>query len=157
MEKDHFGSHFALRLKTALLNAGLISSRSTSGVDIHKLVEITGYSSQICRKYLKGQAIPEPFKLHEIAAELNVSPGWLLFGDATHEQGAEKIVLGKTSLRHIFHKIHAFETQVLTADRFANFMTNLCSELESMDVSADQSLKIIDLAFSSLQQANPSQ
>src|SRR5580692_1281071 len=82
MEKVDLTKQFSYRLRDAMIAAGFNSQRSTSGVCIHKLAEITGYSVQICRKYLRGEAIPEPLKLAEIAAKLHVSPGWLLFGDA---------------------------------------------------------------------------
>ncbi len=82
MEKVDLTQQFAYRLRDAMIAAGFNSQRSTSGVSIHKLAEITGYSVQICRKYLRGEAIPEPLKLVEIAERLNVSAGWLLFGDA---------------------------------------------------------------------------
>ena len=83
MEKVNLTKQFAYRLnRDAMINAGFNSQRSTSGVCIHKLAEITGYSLQICRKYLRGEAIPEPIKLVEIAAKTDVSPGSLLFGDA---------------------------------------------------------------------------
>ena len=60
MEKVNLTKQFAYRLRDAMIAAGFNSQRSTSGVCIHKLAEITGYSVQICRKYLRGEAIPEP-------------------------------------------------------------------------------------------------
>jgi transcriptional regulator with XRE-family HTH domain len=155
MEKTLFASSFSSRLKASLLNAGLISSRSTSGVDIHELVAITGYSSQICRKYLKGQAIPEPSKLCEIAAKLNVSPGWLLFGEsATEEHGLEKILLSKATLHYLFYKAHAFAHQEISAPEFANFLSKLSYDISEMEVNDKQSMKIIDLTFNSLLHKN---
>src|SRR3546814_19330151 len=85
MKKVDLTKQFAYRLRDAMIAAGFNSQRSTSGVCIHKLAEITGYSVQICRKYLRGEAIPEPVKLVEIAAKLQVSAGWLLFGDSHND------------------------------------------------------------------------
>lgn len=86
MEKVNLAKQFANRLRDAMIAAGFNSQRSTSGVCIHTLSEITGYSVQICRKYLRGEAIPDPVKLREIAVKIHVSPGWLLFGDSCNDQ-----------------------------------------------------------------------
>src|SRR5215207_3682155 len=101
MEKVNLTKQFAYRLRDAMLAAGFNSQRSTSGVCIHKLAEITGYSVQICRKYLRGEAIPEPVKLIEIAKKLQVSPGWLLFGDAYNDSCISQEML--TIRRNLLH------------------------------------------------------
>jgi len=81
MEKDDLMKHFASRLREAMIAAGFGSQRTPSGVNIQKLAQITRYSVQISRKYLRSEVIPEPTKLMDMAQELCVSPGWLLFGN----------------------------------------------------------------------------
>jgi transcriptional regulator with XRE-family HTH domain len=154
MEKNTVSLYFSERLKDALIKAGLHSLRSTSGVDIHKLVEITGYSPQICRKYLRGQAIPEPYKLIEIAEKLNVSPGWLLFGDHKQSEDQENILISKQVLHYIFSKAQVLYNTP-KVHTVADFLVQLSCDISQISTTAVQSKKIIDLAFTSLGHHQP--
>lgn len=149
MEKIDFTKQFAARLRETLIAAGHHSERSTSGVNIHKLAEITGYSPQICRKYLRGQALPEPAKLAEVAAKLNVSPGWLLFGDQPYDSQNKKTTISTNLLHYIF--IHAKElyNPERPSDEIADFLLDLTNDISQINANEEQSKKIIDLALSS--------
>ena len=151
MEKVDLTQQFAYRLRDSLIAAGFNSQRSTSGVNIHKLAEITGYSPQICRKYLRGHALPEPTKLVEIAAQLHVSPGWLLFGDgntdATHSK--DKLTISKTLIRYIFECAYTLYTREKTQDELTEFLMELAEDVSQINATDAQSKKIIDLALSS--------
>ena len=134
-----------------MIEAGFYSLRSVSGVNIDKLAEITGYSSQICRKYLRGQAIPEPVKLVEIAAKLHVSPGWLLFGDDQCDINAsnQNITISKNLLHYIFTKAHCLYDANGSEDEVAEFLQELASDISQINTTEVQSKKIIDLALAS--------
>jgi transcriptional regulator with XRE-family HTH domain len=151
LEKIDLIQQFSHRLKDAMIACGYHSSRSTSGVDIHKLVEMTGYSPQICRKYLRGEVIPEPAKLTELAAKLNVSPGWLLFGDSHSNAGVveNKITISNELLHYIFAHASQLYTPNQSPSEAPDFLLNLTREISQIETSEDQSKKIIDLALSS--------
>lgn len=151
MEKVNLTQQFAYRLRDAMLAAGFNSQRSTSGVCIHKLAEITGYSVQICRKYLRGEAIPEPVKLVEIATKLKVSPGWLLFGDAHNDQQLAKkdILISKNLLHYVLSQSTYLYNSQLTEHEVADFLLELINDLSLISANEEQSKKIIDLALSS--------
>jgi transcriptional regulator with XRE-family HTH domain len=152
MDKDHLTKQFACRLRDAMLSAGFNSQRSTAGVSIHKLAEITGYSVQICRKYLRGEAIPEPLKLVELAHKLNVSPGWLLFGD-THcdsSLSSNTIAINKKLLKYIFSKAGFLYSNEQTEKEAATFLIELIIDISQINTNEEQTKKIIDLAFSSI-------
>ncbi len=137
--------------------AGYRSLRSSSGVDVHKLAEITGCSAQICRKYLQGRVIPEPTKLSEIAEQLGVSPGWLLFGDS-HAQvplADNKITISKHLLHYIFTHANQLYLAEHSPDEITDFLLGLTSNLSQIDASDEQSKKIIDLTLSSIQHFRP--
>lgn len=136
-----------------MIAAGFNSSRSTSGISIHKLEEITGYSAQICRKYLRGEAIPEPTKLVEIAEKLGVSPGWLLFGDSNNDASllGARVTIQKNLLHYIFSKAASLYKGNLELQEIADFLLELISDISLIDANEEQSRKIIDLAMSSLQ------
>ena len=143
---------FALRLQPAMINAGHASQRSTSGIDIHQLVDITGYSAQICRKYLRGEAMPDPMKLHEIAKKLGVSPGWLLFGNEAENPAGfphQYLHIHKDILHAIFKKADILYKQEGCAIKRADYLVALAQEISELKVDAAQSNQIIDIALSS--------
>ena len=152
MEKVDLTKQFAYRLKDAMLAAGFYSKRSTSGVCIHTLVDITGYSTQICRKYLRGEAIPEPTKIVDIAHRLKVSPGWLLFGDEHNDSpfSHENVTINKNLLKHVFMRAPSLYNADCDEGEIADFLLALIDDLSQIDASLQQSLKIIELAFASL-------
>ncbi len=156
MEKVDLTKQFAYRLRDAMVAAGFDSQRSTSGVCIHKLTEITGYSVQICRKYLRGEAIPEPVKLVDIAAELNVSPGWLLFGDSYDDSATSrnKITISKNLLLYILTcAVDLYNTPHI-GNEVPGFLLGLINDLSQINASEEQSKKIVDLALSSARHFN---
>lgn len=156
MEKVDLTKQFAYRLRDAMIAAGFNSQRSTSGVCIHKLAEITGYSVQICRKYLRGEAIPEPIKLVEIATKLEVSPGWLLFGDKDCNALAnDKIIISKNLLHYIFTRAASLYNAPQLEDEVPGFLLELINDLSQINASEEQSKKIIDLALSSIKHFSP--
>ena len=100
MSKQVLAEGFAKRLNFAMQNAGFKSLSSKSGVSIMALTELTKHSRQICRKYLIGKTIPEPEALVKLAKKLNVSPGWLLFGDEANKN-EENININSNLLAYI--------------------------------------------------------
>lgn len=152
MEKDNLAKQFADRLRDAMIAAGFNSQRSTSGVCIHKLAEITGYSVQICRKYLRGEAIPDPVKLREIAVKIHVSPGWLLFGDSHNDQGItpKKISINKNLLHYIFTRASCLYNGTFLEQEIPNFLMELINDVSIINADEEQSKKIIDLALSTV-------
>jgi hypothetical protein len=151
MSKIDLNQQFAVRLRQAMINAGHRSNRSNSGVDIHKLSEITGHSTQICRKYLRGEALPEPVKLIEISMKLKVSPGWLLFGDgiATLAPDKQSITISETLLSYIFHHASELYKTERTNDNTPDFLLDLTRDISQINATEEQSTKIIDLALAS--------
>ncbi|HRD69146.1 MAG TPA: helix-turn-helix transcriptional regulator [Legionella sp.] len=152
MEKVDLTKQFSYRLRDAMISAGFNSQRSPSGVCIHKLAEITGYSLQICRKYLRGEAIPEPFKLVDVAAQLHVSPGWLLFGDCHNniDVGQNKVTLTKNLLRYLFTSAGALYNGELLEQEVPDFLMDLINDINQINANEEQSKKIIDLAIASV-------
>ena len=142
---------FSERLREAMLLAGYASSRTPSGVDIHKLTEITGYSSQICRKYLRGEALPEPTKLMDIATALDTSPGWLLFGekDTAHLPPENHLMLSKTLLHYLLtHAAPLYQAEPSNPE-IPLFLTSLAEDISQIHATEAQSRQIIDLALAS--------
>ena len=151
MNKIQLAEQFSKRLHDAMLTAGHHATRSSSGVDIHALVEITGYSSQICRKYLRGEAIPEPNKLLEIAQALDTSAGWLLFGEKKTPLTPPEnyLLLNKTLLHYLLTQAAPIYQTEPDNPEVPAFLTALAEDLSQISADEAQSKRIIDLALSS--------
>jgi hypothetical protein len=151
MEKTELNQQFAKRLWEAMIAAGHHSERSSYGVNIESLVSISGNSPQICRKYLRGKAIPEPVTLNEIATKLKVSPGWLLFGD--HQQEPKQQIKNITISRNLLHYIFSHAADLYNAEasgeEVPDFLLDLVNDMSQIHAEEEQSKKIIDLALSS--------
>lgn len=156
MEKVDLTRQFSYRLRDAMISAGLNSQRSPSGVCVHKLAEMTGYSLQICRRYLRGDALPEPAKLVELAAELNVSPGWLLFGDSCNDLPVRdnNLTISKNLLHYVFSRAGDLYTAGHERKEIPDFLLELITDLSQINANEEQSKKIIDLALSSVRHFN---
>lgn len=152
MDKVEFNKQFSSRLREAMIEAGFNSQRSISGVSIHKLAEITGYSMQICRKYLRGEAIPDPLKLIEIASKLKVSAGWLLFGDRHSDSTfvADKVIISKNLLLYILKQAAILYTTSRLGNAAPGFLLTLINDVSQINTSEEQSKKMIDLALLSV-------
>jgi len=151
MDKSSLNKQFALRLRDAMLKAGFNSHRSVSGVDVEKLAEITGYSIQICRKYLRGDATPDNVKLIEIAKKLNVSPGWLLFGESNFDSQSNpnKLSISKKLLQYILTEAQALYNASANRTDLPDFILELIADIGQINATEEQSIKIIDLAVAS--------
>lgn len=156
MEQFDLTKQFAQRLREAMINAGFNSDRSSTGVSIQQLVQITDYSAQICRKYLRGEAIPEPSKLVEIAQQLKVSAGWLLFGDTDQKSNKEEstVSINKNVLHYILTQVPSLFNKQNSERQIADFLIDLINDLSLINANEEQSKKIIDLAISSINHFN---
>jgi transcriptional regulator with XRE-family HTH domain len=152
MNKNYITALFAERLRSSLINAGYKSSRTQSGVNILKFASTINYSPQICRKYLRGEAIPEPQKIYEIAELLNVSPGWLMFGDchAQQEHQSNKITISKNLLHHLFIHISELCSPIPSPQYLPQLWLELAEDIQELNTNEEQSKKIIDIALASL-------
>ena len=159
MSKNQLTAAFAERLRVSLINAGYASNRSSSGVDIHRFAELVAHSPQICRKYLKGECIPEPQKLHEIATNLNIAPGWLMFGDshAKIDHQENKITITRNLLHHLFMHISDLCKPITKSDYLPQFWLEITEDLQNFNTTEEQSKKMIELAFSPLKHLSKSE
>lgn len=144
-----FYHEFAERLKQSMLTAGLRSTRSPSGVCVQSLADMTGYSLQICRRYLKGEVIPEPNKLLIIAKRLNVTPGWLLFGDEPAALSSQ-LLISKDTLKAIIVKALALKAP-RSPEALAEIILQFSADLSVLKASPTEIKNIIELSFKAIE------
>jgi hypothetical protein len=141
---------FSNRLIHAMKAKGYVASRSPSGICMQTLSKFSCASEQICRRYIRGDALPDYERVIDIAKQLAVSPGWLLFGEETNEV-SKKTELDETLLHYILKRSHhLYPTTAESNDDYANFVLRLVTEIREINTSKDNLLKIIDLALSSI-------
>ncbi len=145
---------FSHRLVASMKRAGHTDTRSPSGISVKTMAETMGVSEQICRRYLRGDALPDYDKVTTIARFLSISPGWLLFGNepegfSTNDQ---TISMNAALLHYLLERSHAFyimQTPEQTHD-FPDFVLALINDISAIDAHPDTLKKIVDLAVSSI-------
>lgn len=141
---------FSNRLIQTLKEKGFTASRSPNGICIKTLAKFTGASEQICRRYIRGDALPDYEKIKQLGHYLQVNPGWLLFGEE------ENLTVSKNNINeNLLHYIlkqshHLYPTIPGSNDEYADFVLGLIKEVRAIDTSDENLLKIIDLAISSI-------
>ena len=149
MSKELYQS-FATRLIQTLKDKGHTASRSPNGICIRTLAEFIGTSDQICRRYIRGAALPDYEKIVRLAKHLGVNPGWLLFGEDSNKT-SEQPVLNETLLHYILKHSHClYSATVGSNDDYANFVLELIKEVSKINTSEENLIKIIDLALGSI-------
>jgi transcriptional regulator with XRE-family HTH domain len=145
---------FSHRLISSMKQAGLADTRSPSGISVKTLAETMGVSEQICRRYLRGDALPDYEKTVKIARFLSISPGWLLFGNEPDGLNInDQTICMKASLLHyLLERSHAFYMLQAPeqAHDFPSFVLALINDISAIDADPDTLKKIIDLAVSSI-------
>lgn len=141
---------FATRLINLLKKQGHIASRSPKGICIKTLAQFTGASEQMCRRYIRGEGLPDFEKIKKLAANLKVNPGWLLFGDEGHP-APNKNAIDETMLHYILKQSHhLYRNSRGDNTDYADFVLGLIREVNAIDTSHSNLIKIIDLAISSI-------
>ena len=143
---------FSTRLVSAMKSSGYTATRSPSGICITTLSKIAGASEQICRRYIRGDALPDYKKIAAIATALNVSSGWLLFGEGEPNKAAHKSKSMYDDLLHylLSKSYPLYRNKTGSTDEFANFVIELFLDVREIDTSKERLHKIIDLAVSSI-------
>ena len=137
---------FSDRLIEIMKLRGYKASRSPHGICMRSLSGFTQASEQICRRYIRGEALPNYEKIINIAKELNVSPGWLLFGDETEKP--KNRIIQEELLDYILKSTHPlFPNQ---SDDFADFVMGLLKDIKDIHTSDENIYKMIDLALGSI-------
>lgn len=143
---------FSKRLIDAMKSNGYIASRSPSGICIQTLSKFAGASEQICRRYIRGDALPDYEKVKDIAQNLNVSAGWLLFGEQNVADLQSQTKPVDEGLLHyiLTRSHHLYLKEAGNTDDYADFVLGLIRDVREIDTSKENLQKIIDLAIGSI-------
>lgn len=139
---------FAKRLISTLKGQGYVSTRSPNGICIKTVAQIIGVSEQMCRRYIRGDALPDYEKLKLLAENLKVNAGWLLFGEEVHYVGG-KISFDKILLHYILKRSYQLHRDA-KSDDYADFVLELISKIAEIGTCIENSLKIVDVTIHSI-------
>lgn len=142
---------FANRLIEAMKLKGYTASRSPSGICMKTLAQFVDASEQICRRYVRGDALPDYEKILLLSEHLDISPGWLLFGEEKHLGAQNPLATNDDLLHYILKKSHyLYKEEIGSTDDYADFVLELVRDVRDIDTSKENLEKIIDLAVSSI-------
>ena len=143
---------FANRLIHAMKLAGHTASRSPNGICMKTLANFAGSSEQICRRYIRGEALPDINKVIKIASNLNQSPGWLLFGDLNEANTTKQSILIDEDLLHYIldRSYHLYRQELGDTNDYPDFVLELIRDVQQIDTDAKNSHKIVDIAIGSI-------
>lgn len=153
MERANFVSNFSKRLNSLLQKEGYSSNRSKAGIEISKLAKVAGVSYQMARKYALGLALPDYHVIPKIAKWLNVSPGWLLFGEkeavAPEHNSSTLIEIESELLKYILLKCIVLFSTTNDANKIINYIVGVIYDASHINADNKTLLKIIDMMLSS--------
>ena len=130
---DHTQTSFGARLQLAMIQKGFSSNRSPYGVDVTHLSKITQHSPQICRKYLKNTVLPSFDTIMRLSEALDVSPGWLLFGEDTSRH-KDLVSLSPALLRSVIEEGLAVQAHFKSNHDFADFLVHIVEKIQRFDL-----------------------
>lgn len=146
------GQHadFAKRLIESMKAKGHVASRSPKGICMQTLAQFAGASEQICRRYVRGDALPDYEKVIKIAASLQISPGWLVFGEQNSPL-ENYLPISEDLLYYIIQKSHnLFQLEPNSNDDFPEFVMELIRDVKGVKTNTETLKKTIDIALRSI-------
>jgi transcriptional regulator with XRE-family HTH domain len=149
MERTDIANNFSKRLKS-LLQKTHTSHRTN--IDINQLGKIAGVSYQMARKYILGLALPEYHVIIRMSQWLNVSPGWLLFGEQENllnNKSDTLIQIESELLTYILKKFITLFPPTAEADQIINFIVGVIYDATHINADNKTIRKIIDMMSSS--------
>lgn len=147
MTKGKYKS-FSYRLIDAMKTNGYIDSRSPNGICMNTLAEFSGASVQICRRYIRGDALPDYDRIVSIATHLKIAPSWLLFGEKDASQFTQ---IDTELMSYILHRCSElyFGTNEKTHE-FTQFVMKLIREVQKIGGHREMLEHVINLALDSV-------
>ena len=155
MEKEDLKIKFANRLTQELKNKGLISNASSSGVQVIQMAKAINCSSQMVRRYVLGEALPDYFVAIKIAEWLGVSPGWLIFGDEFNgfnndSNNQEQIKIEKEVLEYALENLIPLINSSKNQKEIISFIVSILFDASYISADNQKIKKIIDMAVNSV-------
>lgn len=139
---------FSHRLLDAMKTNGHTDSRSPNGICMNTLAEFAGASVQICRRYVRGDALPDYDKIVSIATHLKISPSWLLFGEKDSSKFTQ--IDNELLLYIITRCSELYFGKNEETEEFSQFVIKLVKEVQKINGNPETLEHVIDLALDSV-------
>lgn len=114
-----------------------------------------GCSSQMVRRYVLGEALPDYFVAIKIAKWLEVSPGWLIFGDEFNglnndSNNQEQIKIEKEVLEYALENLIPLIHSSTNQKELISFIVSILFDASYISPDNEKIKKIIDMAVNSV-------
>lgn len=153
LKREQVVQGFAHRLTVLMKAANLISTASKVGIKISALAKICGCSHQMARRYVLGEALPEVDIIYKISKWLNVSPGWLLFGEDTaipsHIATTDLIRIERNLFEYILTKSTLLLELTKDPKELVHFIMDSVNDATHIKADTTELMKIIDISVKS--------
>lgn len=143
-----FYEGFVKRLNYSLQEKGLTSDRARSGVRIKDLAKVAGCSTQMANRYVNGEAMPDHMALKAIADWLEVSTGWLVYGETSPlpKNQSSKIIFDIESFQYVLNQILSLYISK-SVPEITEFITITLNEIHSMNCDRKVMMQRVDYAL----------
>lgn len=152
MERAQLLKNFSERLTHTLKENGQAAPRTKPGVDLVVVSELANCSIQMARRYITGSALPDIAIIVKMAKGLNVSPGWLLFGEEHHQSMSsshENLNINIDVLRAVLLKGSELFAISDNYEKWVSFIIKIIQDVTEVDTNNDNLLKIISVSINS--------
>ncbi|MFZ9036128.1 MAG: helix-turn-helix domain-containing protein [Francisellaceae bacterium] len=149
MERTTLLASFSRRLVERMIKKGYGSCASKAKVTIKELAEVAECTPQMARRYALGEAFPDAVTIYHIAKWLDISPGWLLYGEEGDKNTKFK-KLDKNMIDYLIAKsAHLLTGGLNNQKEVLKFIFDLAYGISKMDISDEMIKKMIDLSIKS--------
>lgn len=154
-QRHFFLKAFANRLCHALKEKGHASRTAAAGVKVAPLAGACRCSKQMARKYALGEALPDATSVLLIAQWLEVSPGWLLFGEnpaqSSGDRHTELVGIDYKRLTYILSHTASLFSQTNDPEEVVRFIIDIIYDASHLPAEDKMTQKMIDMAIASAQ------
>jgi transcriptional regulator with XRE-family HTH domain len=158
LEREHLVQSFSRRLTQLIQNKGLGSEKSKAGVKLKELAEVSNCSHQMARRYAMGDALPDIDVTFKIAKWLQVSPGWLLFGEEStipnNINQKNLIQIEPDLLEYILVKCAPLFLITKDTQELISFIMDIINDTTYIEADKKDILKIVDISIKSVMRFN---
>lgn len=158
MSRELLVRGFSNRLVDLMQHRGYKSERSKAGVKVSHLARVCGCSQQMARRYVLGAALPDIEVTTMIAKWLEVSPGWLLFGEEgklpNNINQTKHIYIQSELLEYILHKSAQLFVHTDDPKELVSFIIDIINDVTNIDADKKTIFRIVDLSINSVVRFN---
>jgi transcriptional regulator with XRE-family HTH domain len=150
MNIKKYNLEFSERLREIMLKKGYGSCSAAHGVSPIAISKAIGCYNEMSLRYLDGRSVPTPEIALKIAEWLEISPAYLLYGEAESTHSLDnKIFIDKDIIEYTLKKMIPLIKKSNDELEIISFFNSLLSDVSLINMENDELKKVVDLAIKS--------